>query len=566
MFIEVIPNRNSPPAILLRRAWREDGKVKKETIANLSKWPVELIENFRKLLKGAIAVNPEDLFTIESSAAHGGVEAVLGTIKNIGLDYLISSKPCRESNLVLAMIAEQILHPCSKLGSVRLWPSSTLAEQLGVADADEDDLYAAMDWLYQRKERIEKKLAKKHIKEGEHALYDISSSYYEGRTCPLAQFGYNRDGKKGKQIIVYGALTNSQGCPVAVNIYPGNTADSVTVPDQVEKLRNRFELQRVVLVGDRGMITQTQIDYIRQYPGIGWITALGYQAVRNLALCGDLQLSLFDKSNIAEITSEQYPGERLIACHNPLVEGKRKHKRDALLEATEKELDKIGEAVKRRAKKLLTSQEIGIKVGKIIGKHKMEKHFVLNIEDGYFSYSRNQESIDQEARLDGIYIVRTGESDERLSKENVVRSYKALSQVEQLFRTLKGMDVLIRPIRHRTEQRVKSHIFICMLAYYVEWHMRKSLAPLLFNDEELDENRRTRDPVLPATASEHAKHKKSTRKTPEGLPIQSFRTLLANLNTRTRNRCRFQQGVIDRLTELNPLQKKAFQLLGIRVQ
>lgn len=566
MYIDVVPNRNSPPAILLRKAYRHDGKVKKKTIANLSDWPADLIENFRKLLKGAVAVNPGDLLTIESSAAHGGVEAILGSIKNIGLDYLISSKPCRESNLVLAMIAEQILHPCSKLGCVRLWPTSTLAGELGVGDAEADELYAAMDWLYQRKERIEKKLAKIHIRQGEHALYDITSSYYEGSTCSLARYGYNRDGKKGKQIIVYGMMTNSEGCPVAVSIYPGNTSDSITIPDQADMLRREFGLERVVMVGDRGMLTQTQIDHIRQYPGIGWITVMGYQAVRELSLSGDLQLSLFDTSNIAEITSGNYPGERLIACHNPFMEEKRMHKRNALLEATEKYLDRIAAEVSRRKNTPVTSQQIGIKVGKVINKHKMGKHFEITIKDGYFSYARNQASIEQEAGLDGIYIIRTNQPGNHLSKENVVRSYKNLSQVEQLFRTIKSMDVLVRPIRHRVEQRVKTHIFICMLAYYVEWHMRKALAPLLFDDEDLEENRKIRDAVLPAVASDKAKQKKSKRKTPEGLPVQSFRTLLANLNTRTRNLCRFQNAKLYCTTELNPLQKKAFELLGVRTQ
>ena len=566
MYIDVVPNRNSPPAILLRKAYRQDGKVKKKTIANLSDWPEELVENFRKILKGAIAIHPDDLLTIESSAAHGGVEAVLGTIKNIGLDYLISSKPCRESKLVTGMIAAQLLQPSSKLGHIRLFPTSTLADELGIADADEDGLYSAMDWLYHRKERIQKKLAKKNINKGEHALYDITSSYYEGSTCSLAEFGYNRDGKKGKKIIVYGMLTNARGCPVAVSVYPGNTSDSITVPDQVEKLRKDFELDQVVLVGDRGMLTQTQIENIRQYPGIGWITAMGYQAVRDLSLSEDLQLSLFDKSNIAEFTSEQYPGERLIACHNPFMEEKRKHKRNSLLEATEKDLEKISKEVSRRKNKPLTSQQIGIKVGKVINKHKMGKHFEIAIRDGYFNYTRNQASIDQETGLDGIYIIRTNQPVEHLSKEDVVRNYKNLSQVEQLFRSIKGMDVLVRPIRHRAEQRVKAHIFICMLAYYVEWHMRKALAPMLFDDEELEENKKTQDAVLPAVVSDGAKQKKSKRKTTDGLQVHSFRTLLANLNTRTRNLCRFQNATLYRTTELNPLQRKAFELLKIRTQ
>jgi transposase len=570
MYVAVIPNRNSPPAILLCESYREGGKVKKKTIANLSKWPPELVESFKRLLQGAVAVNPKDLFTIESSAAHGHVEAVLGTIKNIGLDYIISSKPCRERSLVLAMIAGQIIHPSSRLGSVRLWPATTLAEELQITDADEDDLYSAMDWLLQGKNRIEKKLAGKHLSEGSHALYDISSSYYEGITCPLAQYGYNRDGKKGKKIIVYGMLTNAEGCPIAVQVYPGKTKDSITVPDQADKLRRSFGLEKVVLVGDRGMITQTQVDHLKQYPGIGWITAMGYQAIKQLSDEGSLQLSLFDKSNIAEITSKAYPGERFIACHNPLVGEKRHKKRQALLEATEKDLDKIVREAARRTKKKLSSEEISIKVGKVIGKHKMEKHFELSITEGTFSYHRRAASIEQESGLDGIYVIRTNEPKEQLSTEDTVRSYKNLSKVERLFRTLKGMEILVRPIRHRLEERVNAHIFICMLAYYVEWHMRKALAPLLFDDEQLDEDRKVRDAVKPAVPSESAKKKKSVRKTEDGIVVQSFNTLLTNLSSRTRNRCRFnavktnEKSIINQLTELTPLQKKTFDLLKIR--
>ena len=572
MFISVIPNRNSPPAILLRKSYRENGKVKKKTIANLSQWPPELVEGLKRLLKGAVAVSPDDLFTIESSAAHGHVEAVLGTIQNIGLDYMISSKPCRERDLVLAMIAGQIIHPSSKMGSTRLWSATTLADELGVSDADENDLYDAMDWLFKGKNRIEKKLAGKHLNEGGHALYDISSSYYEGEACPLAQFGYNRDGKKGKKIIVYGILTSDQGCPVGVQVYPGNTKDSITVPDQADKLRKRFGLDKVVLVGDRGMITQTQVDQLKEYPGIGWITAMGYQAVKKLSNEGSLQLSLFDKSNIAEFTSKAYPGERLIACHNPLVGEKRRKKREELLEATEKDLDKIVREATRRTKKKLSAETISLKVGKVLGKFKMRKHFELTIGEGTFSYQRNQASIQQESDLDGIYVIRSSEPKEQLSKEDTVRSYKKLSKVEQLFRTLKGIDVSVRPIRHRVEHRVKAHIFICMLAYYVEWHMRKALAPLLYDDQEVDQNSKTRDAVAPATPSKSAKEKKSNRKTEDRDVVQSFDTLMANLGSRTRNRCSFNaaktdgKGTVHQLTELTPLQKKAYELLNIRTQ
>jgi len=572
MYIDVVPNRNSPPAVLLRKSYREDGKVKKKTIANLSGCPPEVIDQLRRLLKGAVAIDPNDVFTIESSAAHGHVEAVLGTIKHIGLDSVIGSTPCRERSLVLAMIAGQLIHPSSKIGSTRLWPTTTLVDELGVSDADEHELYSAMDWLLAKKDRIEKKLAGKHLGEGAHALYDISSSYYEGSTCPLAQFGHNRDGKKGKKIIVYGVMTSAEGCPVAVQVYPGNTKDSTTVPDQADKLRGRFGLDRVVLVGDRGMITQVQVDHLTAYPGIGWITAMGHQAIKKIAGEGSLQLSLFDKDNIAEMTSPGYPGQRLIACYNPLVAEKRRKSRQALLQATEQNLDKIVREAARRTKKKLTGEEIGIKAGKVIGKHKMQKHFELTIEGGTLSYQRNQASIKSESELDGIYVVRTSEPNQRLSSRQVVRSYKNLSHVERLFRTLKGVEVFVRPIRHRLEDRVKAHIFICMLAYYVQWHMRKALAPLLYDDEVLEQAKHERDPVAPAAPSEGAKKKKHTGKTDDGLMVQSFDTLMANLGSRTRNRCRFktdradQKTVIYRLTDLTPLQKKAYDLLNIRTQ
>lgn len=572
MYIDVVPNRNSPPAILLRHSYREGGKVKKKTLANLTDWPPEVVDALKRILKGAVAINHHDLFTIESSLAQGHVAAVLGTIKNIKLDYIISSKPCRESKLVLAMIIEQIINPTSKLGCIRLLPTTTLSKDLQIGDADENELYHAMDWLFERKDKIEKKLSALHLSEGAHALYDITSSYYEGHTSSLAQFGYNRDKKKGKKIIVYGVLTNAAGCPVAVEVYPGKTKDSITVPDQADKLRNRFGLEKIIMVGDRGMFTQTQIDNVKQYPGIGWITAMGYSAVKKLADECSLQLSLFDEQNIAEITSESYPGERLVACYNPLVAEKRNKSRASLLQATEKDLDKIVHEVARRKKKKLSAKEISIKVGKVINKHKMGKHFKLNIQESSFSYQRDESSIRQESDLDGIYVIRTSEPQDKLSTEDTVRSYKNLSKVEQLFRTMKGMEILVRPIRHRIDERIISHIFICMLAYYVEWHMRKVLAPLLFDDEQLDEDRKTRDAVTPASPSQSAKKKKQTRKTDEGLPVQSFRTLLANLGTRTLNRCNFQdikskeKSVLYKLTELTPLQRKTYELLNVRTQ
>jgi transposase len=572
MYIETVPNRDSPPAILLRESWREGKKTRKRTIANLTNWPASLVESFRKILQGAIAVQPGDVFSIKRSVPHGHVEAVLGVMRNLHLDNIIASKPCRERDLVLGMIAEQILHPTSKLGFTRIWNITTLPEELDIDDADEDDLYATMDWLYQRQNRIEKKLAGIHLRDGAQVLYDVTSSYYEGHTCSLAQFGHNRDRKKGKQIIVYGMMTDVEGRPISVQVYEGNTADSTTVPDQVDKLLNRFDLKRMVLVGDRGMLTQTQIDQLKEHPGIGWISCLRFDAIRELVNQGDLQLSLFDQTNLAEISSQNYPGERLIACYNPLMAEQRKRKRKELLEATEEQLDKIIREVNRRTKKIMDKAAIGQKAGRVINKYKMGKHFDLQIRKGYFSYARKEESIKREDELDGIYIVRTSEARDKLSADDTVRSYKNLSSVEQLFRTLKGVETLVRPIRHREERRVKAHIFICMLAYYVEWHMRKALAPLLFDDEQLCNDKKTRDPVAPAKPSLHARQKKTKRRTADGLPIHSFKTLLDELGMYMRNHCTIKELKaksdlsINRYTELSAVQKRAFELLNLRVQ
>ena len=567
MYIETVPNRNSRPAILLREGWREGKKIRKRTIANLTNWPNEKVEALRRLLKGERMVGVTESFLIERSLPHGHVEAVVGTIKKIGLDKVISSQRCRARDLVVAMISERLLNPCSKLATTRLWHTSTLAEELEVADADEDELYDAMDWLLGRQKRIEKKLAVRHLSEGDLVFYDVSSSYYEGRKCPLAFFGHDRDGKKGKLIIVYGLLTDREGRPVAVEVYPGNTGDPTTVPDQVDKLRNRFGFQRVVLVGDRGMLTQTQIDKLKEYPGIGWISALRSRAIRKLANDGNLQMSLFDEQNLAEISSAEFPGERLIACYNPLLAGERKRKREKLLAATEKELEKIVRQVARRTKTPLNKVEIGKKVGKVINRFKVGKHFKVVIEEGAFSFERDEERIRRESELDGIYVIRTNESENRISAEDTVRSYKNLEKVESAFRCMKGLDLLIRPIFHRTEDHVKAHIFLCMLAYYVEWHMRQALAPLLFQDEKLDEHRRERDPVKPAQPSEFIKRKKTLRLTPDGFKIHSFRTLLAELATRCRNKCRLEHDhtgpVFYQVTEATHLQKRAFQLLGL---
>jgi transposase len=567
MYIERVPNRNSPPAILLREGWREGKKTRKRTLANLSDWPEHKIETLRRLLRDEILVSPHELFTVERSRPHGHVEAVLGTIHKLGLDGAIAAKRCRERDLVVAMIAERLIHPCSKLATTRLWHTTTLAEELSVVDADVDELYDALDWLLARQPRIEKKLAERHLSEGAVVLYDTTSSYYEGRRCPLARFGFDRDGAKGLPIIVYGVMTDDEGRPVAVDVYPGNTADPTTVVEQVEKLRQQFGLSRVVMVGDRGMLTQPQIEKIKTHPGLGWISALTSVSIRELVKGGHLQLSLFDEKNLAEITSPEYPGERLVVCFNPLLAEERGRKRQELLAATEKGLARIAKEAARRTKKPLTQAELGIKAGKVLGRYKMGKHFTLTIGAGSFQWTRRQDSIEQEAKLDGIYVIRTSESKQRLSAEDTVRKYKSLAQVERAFRCLKGIDLLVRPIRHRTEDHVRAHVFLCMLAYYVEWHMRKALRPILFEDDQLEEDRKKRDPIAPAKPSDSVQKKKRERVTADGLPVHSFETLLIELGTRSRNSCKVKSDrsgpTFTQVTIPNALQARAYELLGL---
>lgn len=552
---------------LLRRSYRVGSQVKHETLGNISHLPEELIELIRRFLAGERFVETKATFQIERSLPHGHVEAVLGMIRQLELDTLIYSKRCRQRDLVLAMIVERLLHPCSKLATTRLWHETTLAEELGVSDANEDDLYAALDWLLERQSPIEKKLAARHLSAGSRVLYDVSSSYYEGQTCRLALFGHDRDGQKGLPIIVYGVLTDGEGRPVAVDVYPGNTGDPTTLADQVDKLRERFGLERVVLVGDRGLLTRTQLGTLRQYPGLGWISALRSAEVRRLVESGCLQLSLFDQQNLAEMHSPDFPGERLVACHNPLLGAERGRKRQALLAATETELDRITRQVKRRTRTPLSAAEIGLKVGRVLNRYKMAKHFSVEVADGQLRWARNLETIQREQQLDGIYVIRTSEPEPQLSAPNAVRHYKSLSQVEQAFRCLKGTDLRVRPIHHRTEDHVRAHIFLCLLAYYVEWHMRQALAPLMFADEDLKLNRATRDPVATAQPSAAVKAKKAIRLTPDGVPVHSFDSLLEALATRCRNTCRVMgtpsKASFSQLTQPTPLQARAYQLLGL---
>jgi len=537
MYVESVPNRSSPPAILLRESIRQGGKVVKRTLANLSHWPATKVQALRRVLASAEGGHPTAALRITASLPHGAVKAVLGIIGKLGLDRIIASRRCRQRDLVLAMIAARLLFPSSKLDTVARWGNCTLAQELAVGDADELELYAALDWLVERQPAIEQKLAGRHLGQGASVLYDLSSSFYTGSHCPLARFGHVRD-KKSLPIIVYGVLANATGCPVAVQVYPGNTADSRTVAEQAEKLKERFGLERAVLVGDRGCITQTQIKQLAAYPGLGWIGALRSSAIRKLVDQQVIQPSLFDQQNLAEVSSPDYPKERLVACFNPLLAEERAGKREDLLRATEKLLEKIVQMVARQTRKPMSKADIGLKVGRAINRYKMAKHFVVEIADGRLTFQRRSEAIEREKQLDGIYVIRTSEPAGQLSAADAVRGYKRLAQVERAFRCLKGVDLLVRPIYLRTEAHVRGHIFLCLLAYYIEWHMRQALAPLLYADEQLPELRQSRDPVLPAQASAAVKIKKSEHRTADGLPVQSWLGLMQSLQTLCRNTCR----------------------------
>ena len=567
MFVERIPNRTSPPAVLLREAWREGGRVRKRTIANLSHWPAARVDALRRVLRDEPLVRADELFTVETSLPHGHVEAILAMVRRLGLDTLLAPKRSRARDLVLALIVERLIRPCSKLATTRLWSTTTLGETLGVRDADVDEVYDALDWLRARQSGIEQKLAARHLHERGVVLYDVSSSYYEGRTCPLARFGHDRDGKSGLPIIVYGVLTDAEGRPVATDVYAGNVGDPTTVPDQVETVRTRFGLTHVVLVGDRGMLTQTRIEALAAYPGVGWISALRSPAIRALVESGALQLSLFDQQHLAEITSPAYPRERLIACFNPLLADERRRKREDLLTATERDLAALATTAARRTRTPFDAATLGQKVGRIINHYKMAKHVEIVIDGGRLTWTRREAEIQREAQLDGFYVIRTSVTAEALSAADAVRQYKGLARVERAFRCLKGIDVRIRPIHHRTEAHVRAHIFLCLLAYYVEWHLRQAWAPLLFQDESLEADRRTRDPVAPATPSPHARRKKAQRQTADGLPLHSFDTLLVALSTRCQHTCRLRSDAastpVQQTTPATPLQARALELLKV---
>ena len=535
MYIAIIPNRNSPPAILLREGYREGGKVKNRTIANLSKWPPEKIEALRLVLKGHRVAAVDELYQTVSSRAHGHVKAVLTAMERLGIKKLLASRPSRERDIIYAVIAWRVIKPASKLAMQREWRDSTLPELVGLSDSvGEDDIYEAMDWLLAGQDRIEKRLAARHLSDGGLVLYDLSSSYFEGTTCPLAALGYNRDKKKGKLQVNYGLMTNGSGCPVAVSVFAGNVGDPKTLIVAAEKARNDFGVSDIVLVGDRGMMSQKQIDELKETGGIDWITALKTGAIRKLVKDGSVQLGLFDERNLFSFEHADYPGEQLVACRNPELAKLRAYKRQSLIEATMKELEKVRGMVEKG--KLAGKDAIGVRVGKVVNKYKVAKHFDLTIADDSFDYSINAKSVAEEAALDGIYIVRTSLPEDRMSPEDAVRNYKSLANVERAFRSMKTVDLLVRPIHHRTEDRVRAHIFLCMLAYYVQWHMMQAWRPLTFADED-QEAKATRDPVAPARRSDDALAKAALKTTKDHQPVHSFRSLLDHLGSIVRNYC-----------------------------
>ena len=563
MHIDGVPNRSSRPTFLLRESYREGKKVRKRTLANLSTLSDEQIDAIRAVLSGQSVRPVEELWQVTRSRSHGAVQAVRVAMQRLGFESLIASRPSPERDAVCAMVAARIVAPHTKLATTRWWHTTTLAEEYGVVDTDEMDLYAAMDWLLDRQGAIEKKLAARHLSEGALALYDLSSSYFEGNCCPLAKIGYSRDGKRNTPQVNYGLLTTRAGCPVAISVYEGNTADASTLMPQVTQLREQFGLERLVLVGDRGMISHKAIDTLRDLEGLAWITALKSTQIRALVQGGELQLGLFDERNLFELSHPDFPNERLVACRNVELGKLRAHKRQALLEATEKELQKVQTRIENGS--LAGRDKIGVRVGKVLNKYKVGKHFALTIEETGFEFKRLEPQIAAEAALDGLYVIRTSVPKKQMSSAEAVRSYKALAEVERAFRSMKTIDLHIRPIHHRLEGRVRAHIFLCMLAYYVEWHMREAWRELMFAEEDL-ERKKHRDAVAAAERSEAALDKVFTRKLADGSPVHSFRTLLDELSTIVRNTCAARVGknlgsTFQMTTTAHPTQHRALQLL-----
>ncbi len=555
---------------LLRRTYRQDGKVKHQTVGNISHLPAELIDTIRRHLRGELPPASSGGFEIVRSLPHGHVAAVLAALRHLGLEELIASRSSLQRTLVTAMIVSRVIEPCSKLATSRglkeQSATSSLALELGLHIDEDRQMYQAMDWLLERQAQIENKLATRHLQQGSPILYDLSSSYYTGAHCSLAMFGHNRDGANGCPQINYGLLCNAEGCPVAIEVFEGNTADPTTLEAQVQKIRSRFHLERLVLVGDRRMITSKRIEEtLRDVEGLDWVTALRADNIKNLVEQGVIQPSLFDKRDLMEVQSPDYPGERLVVCRNPLLAEERARKRQELLQATEKLLRPVVEATRRAKRPLRGKDKIGLRVGKLINHYKMGKHFILHITEQRFSYRRDEKRIAAEATLDGLYVIRTSVSSQTLSSESAVRLYKDLSKVERAFRSLKTVDLKIRPIFHWLEARVRAHVFLCMLAYYVEWHMRQKLQPLLFDDEDKASAAALRSSIVaPAVRSQRAMRKDGSKRTDDGLPVHSFRTLLADLATLAKNRVRTsgaKGGEFYMLTRPTPLQQRAFELL-----
>ena len=572
MYIESVPNRNSPPAILLRESYRDADKIKKRTIANLSDWPTEIVEGLRTLLKGGkVAPADQESIIVRRALPHGHVAAVLGTLRNISLERMLGPPRNRCRDLVIAMIVARLIAPASKLATARmldpLTASSSLGDVLGLGPVDEDELYVALDWLGERQEAIEKALARKHLHDGTLVLYDVSSSYLEGRCCELARLGYNRDGKKGKLQIVYGLLCAADGCPVAIEVFEGDTGDPRTLAAQIDKVKKRFALERVALVGDRGMITQARLDAEIAPAGLDWITALRAPAIRTLVEAGALQMSLFDQRDMAAITSPDYPGERLIVCRNPDLARERTRKREDLLAATEADLAVIAAAVRRARNPLHGEAEIALKVGAVVNRHKVAKHFELSIGEASFSFHRKTEAIAAEAALDGIYVVRTNLPKKLLDDAATVGAYKSLARVERAFRSLKTVDIHLRPIFHWTTPRVRAHVLLCMLAYHVEHHIRARLAPMLYDETDHEAAAALRASIVAkAERSEAARRKQTTGLTDDGLPVHSFQSLLADLATYARIQATTalnDKYVFTLHTRPTPIQQRAFQLLAV---
>jgi hypothetical protein len=556
---------------LLRRSYREGGKVKHQTLGNLSHLPPDLIDTIRRRLRGE--PTPQGPLEIVRTLPHGHVAAVLGTLRKLGLEAVLASRSCRERDVVVAMIVARIVSPGSKLATARRLreetAGSSLTWQLGLEEVQDAELYEALDWLLARQARIENKLAKRHLQDGTLVLYDVSGSYYTGRRSELVQFGHPRDGKKGFPQIVYGLLCNADGCPIAIEVFAGNTADPKTLGSQIAKIRKRFGVKRVVMVGDRGMITHRRIEEeLRGVEGLDWITALRADTIKKLASAGTIQPSLFDQRDLAEVSSPDFPEERLIVCRNPLLAEERARKREELLLATEKKLDEIVAATTRAKRALRGKEKIGLRVGKVLNRHKVGKHFILEIEDSRFSCHRDEMKIREEAALDGIYVIRTSVESDCFTPQDAVRAYKALSKVERAFRSMKTIDLKVRPIHHWLDGRIRAHVFLCMLAYYVEWQMRQKLAPILFDDDDKEEAQRSRASIVaPAERSAAARHKEATKRTADDYPVHSFQTLLDDLATLAKHRVRLTGSETEfyQLTQATPAQQRAFELLAVTV-